>query len=93
MVGYADSPICIVHADMTLTDPRSRSRGDDSQPPYGAFYVVSNTVYSSVITVCCAYCCCCLDSIQEPVILYVCITLSTVTFLDFNCLFGSNCQV
>jgi len=37
MVGYAGTPICIVNVDMTLTDPRSRSRGNDRHPPLGLY--------------------------------------------------------
>jgi len=35
VVGCAGSPVCIVHADMTLT--QSVSRGDNCQPASGAF--------------------------------------------------------
>jgi len=43
MVMYAGSRICIVHADMTFTRPRLRSRscGNDRQPPFGAFIMAA----------------------------------------------------
>jgi len=50
MVGYAGTgnPVCIVHADMTLIQcrSRSRSRGNDRQPPSGAF--ISYLMYMKI---------------------------------------------
>jgi len=44
MVGYAGSPACIVHADVTL----ARSHGDDCQPPSGPLFVCLCVVVYSV---------------------------------------------
>jgi len=42
MAGYAGNPICSVHADVTFTRARSRSRGDDRQRLFGGLYQVTN---------------------------------------------------
>jgi len=44
VVGYAGSPTCIVHADVTL----ARSHGNDCQPPSGPLFVCLCVVVYSV---------------------------------------------